>query len=75
MSEPTHSQIAFVFRYFAERSFGRNQQGNYRSVALEATTTFDEGTDFWTSAEHFLPFLLVEFGAEGNGVDRGRPVA
>lgn len=50
-----HQRIAFVLRYFAERSFGRDHQGTYRSIALEATTTFDDGTDFCVAFAEAFP--------------------
>ena len=39
-------KAAWVFRYFLERSFGRDGNGNYCSTHLEAAATYDDGMDF-----------------------------
>lgn len=54
-SKPNHEKVTFVFRYFLERSFGHDGRGNYRSIALEATTTFDDGTDFCVAFGEAFP--------------------
>ena len=43
--KPVSRKAAWVFRYFQERSFGRDD-GCYRSAHLTAATSFDEGMDF-----------------------------
>ena len=53
--ETMRRKAAFVFRYFAERSIGHDGRGNYRSLALEATTTFDDGADFCAAFAEAFP--------------------
>ena len=51
MSALSRAKAAFVFRYFLDRTSSKDINGNYRSVSLEGTTTYDDGLDF-----------VVEFG-------------
>lgn len=40
------AQVAFVFRYFKEHSFGTDGKGNYLCHVTETTTSYDHGLDF-----------------------------
>lgn len=60
MSALSRAQAAFVFRYIAERSFGQDEHGNYRSTGLEATTTYDAGFDFVCAFQETFPGKIAD---------------
>lgn len=52
---PTQSKAAFVFRWFADRTFGHDDQGHYHSSICTATPTFDDGLDFVCAFDESFP--------------------
>lgn len=49
-------KAAFIYRYFLNHSLGgTDQYGHYRSVSLEATTTYDDGLDFVVAFDRAFP--------------------